>query len=148
MPTTAFSNVPRNRSSLSRSASLSWCSFMETSSGRVHHSPLRPSDARIWCRTTRCKAKRILGSAANVQRRNLTRPSSQRGFRQFQAVTELALFGSEVTDVFGGGTRDERHALHDLQAIAFELRELGGVVAHQAQRRQAEVGQDLRAHVI
>jgi hypothetical protein len=42
----------------------------------------------------------------------------------------------------------ERDALDDAQRIPLQLAKLSRIITHQAQRRDAEVSQDLRANVV
>src|SRR5687767_7953815 len=59
-------------------------------------------------------------------------------------ATHPVALGLQVAQVLARRRRLDRHPLDDLQAVALEARALGGVVAEQAQGRQAEVDKDLR----
>ncbi len=65
-----------------------------------------------------------------------------------QLVAELELLGAQVGQVLVVRGHQQRHAADDAQVVALELDELRRVVAHEPQRGDAQVGQDLGADVV
>jgi len=67
---------------------------------------------------------------------------------ELQQMPELVALGAQVGVARLGGRDLERHALHDLEAVAGEADVLVGIVGHQAHPAHAEVAQDLGADAV
>lgn|GEM_PF-5773751 len=68
--------------------------------------------------------------------------------RRSPVMTELELFGPQVSPILIGGSGQQGDPPHDAQLVPFQFHELRRVVAHQAQGGDAEIGQDLGTHVV
>ena len=65
-----------------------------------------------------------------------------------QKVSHLDFLNAQIALVELVRLDDERHALDDLEVLALKSRALGGVVRHEADARQAEIGKDLCANAV
>src|SRR5882757_1746515 len=65
-----------------------------------------------------------------------------------EVMAESSFFRAQIMDIVARRRGQKRDSLHDAQAVSLELGKLRRIVAHQAERGHAEIGQDLRPYVV